>query len=88
MVWNLVRMPPGRLSGEVFRASPSGRRPPGQTEDTLERLYLLGGLGMSSWECLPKPPKRYNGFISEKLVEVAGERSAWVSLLRLLPQQP
>ncbi|TWW63632.1 hypothetical protein D4764_03G0006400 [Takifugu flavidus] len=25
---HLVRMPPGRLPGEVFRACPSGRRPP------------------------------------------------------------
>ncbi|TWW59258.1 hypothetical protein D4764_06G0007880 [Takifugu flavidus] len=27
---HLVRMPPGRLPGEVFRACPSGRRPPGR----------------------------------------------------------
>ncbi|TWW71236.1 hypothetical protein D4764_17G0007190 [Takifugu flavidus] len=27
---HLVRMPPGRLPGEVFRACPSSRRPPGR----------------------------------------------------------
>ncbi|TWW73461.1 hypothetical protein D4764_15G0008550 [Takifugu flavidus] len=27
---HLVRMPPGHLPGEVFRACPSGRRPPGR----------------------------------------------------------
>ncbi|TWW67188.1 hypothetical protein D4764_02G0002290 [Takifugu flavidus] len=27
---HLVRMPPGRLPDEVFRACPSGRRPPGR----------------------------------------------------------
>ncbi|TWW55039.1 hypothetical protein D4764_09G0000880 [Takifugu flavidus] len=27
---HLVRMPPGRLPGDVFRACPSGRRPPGR----------------------------------------------------------
>ncbi|TWW64273.1 hypothetical protein D4764_03G0012810 [Takifugu flavidus] len=35
---HLVRMPPGRLPGEVFRACPSGRRPPedpGHVGDTM-----------------------------------------------------
>ena len=35
---HLVRMPPGRLPGEVFRARPTGRRPRG-------RLCLWAGLG-------------------------------------------
>ena len=47
---------------------------PGQTKDTLERLYLSAGLGMS-W-CPP-----------EELVEVAVERSVWVSLLRVFPRR-
>ena len=42
---HLVRMPPGRLPGEVFRARPTGRRPRGRTQDTLERLCLSAGLG-------------------------------------------
>uniref|UniRef100_A0A8C6M4A0 Reverse transcriptase domain-containing protein n=1 Tax=Nothobranchius furzeri TaxID=105023 RepID=A0A8C6M4A0_NOTFU len=36
---HLVRMPPGRLPGEVFRACP------GSTQDTLERLHLQSGPG-------------------------------------------
>ena len=44
MSWlgHLVRMPQGRLPGEVFRARPIG---PGKTQDTLERLCLSAGLG-------------------------------------------
>ena len=45
----------------------------GQTQDTLEGLYLLAGLGTS------RCPHQ------EELVVVAGERSVWISLLRLLP---
>ncbi|TWW67089.1 hypothetical protein D4764_02G0001300 [Takifugu flavidus] len=59
---HLVRMPPGRLPGEVFRACPSGRRPPGKTQDTLERLSLSTGLGTPG-----DPP--------DELEEVAGEGS-------------
>ncbi|KAI3372636.1 hypothetical protein L3Q82_023109 [Scortum barcoo] len=42
---HLFRMPPGRLPREVFQACPTGRRPPGKTQDTLERLCLSAGLG-------------------------------------------
>ncbi len=35
-IGHLFRMPPGRPPGEVFRARPTGRRPPGKTQDTLE----------------------------------------------------
>ena len=41
---HLVRMPPGRLPGEVFRAHPTGRRPRGRPrtrwKDTLQVLLL------------------------------------------------
>ncbi|PWA21171.1 hypothetical protein CCH79_00009483 [Gambusia affinis] len=57
---HLVRMPPGRLPGEVFRARPTGRRPRGRPRtrwrDDVSRL---------AWERLGIPP--------EELVEVASE---------------
>ena len=69
---HLVRMPPGRLPGEVFRARPSGRRPRGRPRtrwrDSVSRL---------AWGRLRIP--------LEELDEVAGEREVWASLLRLLP---
>ncbi|TWW61130.1 hypothetical protein D4764_05G0012200 [Takifugu flavidus] len=62
---HLVRMPPGRLPGEVFRACPSGRRPPGRPRtrwrDYVSRLV---------WERLGIPP--------DELEEVAGEREEFV----------
>ncbi|TWW80480.1 hypothetical protein D4764_01G0002950 [Takifugu flavidus] len=69
---HLVRMPPGRLPGEVFRACPSGRRPPGRPR-TRWRDYV----SRLAWERLGIPP--------DELEEVAGEREVWASLLRLLP---
>ena len=72
---HLVRMPPGRLPGEVFRARPSGRRPRGRPR-TRWRDYI----SRLAWERLGIPP--------EELVEVAGERTVWASLLRLLPPRP
>ncbi|TWW79207.1 hypothetical protein D4764_10G0002370 [Takifugu flavidus] len=72
---HLVRMPPGRLPGEVFRACPSGRRPPGKPR-TRWRDYV----SRLAWERLGIPP--------DELEEVAGEREVWASLLRLLPPRP
>ncbi|TWW59397.1 hypothetical protein D4764_06G0009270 [Takifugu flavidus] len=72
---HLLRMPPGRLPGEVFRACPSGRRPPGRPR-TRWRDYV----SRLAWERLGIPP--------DELEEVAGEREVWASLLRLLPPQP
>ncbi|TWW64601.1 hypothetical protein D4764_22G0002480 [Takifugu flavidus] len=46
-----VRMPPGRLPGEVFRACPSGRRPPGRPR-TRWRNYV----SRLVWERLGIPP--------------------------------
>ncbi|TWW73387.1 hypothetical protein D4764_15G0007810 [Takifugu flavidus] len=69
---HLVRMPPGRLPGEVFRACPSGRRPPGRPR-TRWRDYV----SRLAWERLGIPP--------DELEEVAGEMEVWASLLRLLP---
>ncbi|TWW77426.1 hypothetical protein D4764_12G0008160 [Takifugu flavidus] len=72
LLGHLVRMPTGRLPGEVFGACPSGRRPPGRPRtrwrDFVSRLV---------WERLGIPP--------DELEEVAGEREVWASLLRLLP---
>ena len=48
----------------------------GQTQDTLERLYLLAGLGTSL--C---PPGGVGGCSW-------GEGSVWMSLLKLLPPRP
>ncbi|TWW81730.1 R2DM Retrovirus-related Pol polyprotein from type II retrotransposable element [Takifugu flavidus] len=71
---HLVKMPPGRLPGEVFRACPSGRRPPGRPR-TRWRDYV----SRLAWERLGIPP--------DELEEVAGEREVW-TLLRLLPPRP
>lgn len=72
---HLIRMPPGRLPGEVFRARPTGRRPRGRPR-TRWRDYV----SQLAWERLGVP--------REELDEVAGEREVWVSLLRLLPPRP
>ncbi|TWW64209.1 hypothetical protein D4764_03G0012170 [Takifugu flavidus] len=52
---HLVRMPPGRLPGEVFRACPSGRRPPGRPRtrwrDYVSRLaWERLGIPRMSWK--------------------------------------
>ncbi|TWW57668.1 hypothetical protein D4764_07G0003870 [Takifugu flavidus] len=60
---------------EVFRACPSGRRPPGRPR-TRWRDYV----SRLAWERLGIPP--------DELEEVAGEREVWASLLRLLPPRP
>ncbi|XP_054621698.1 uncharacterized protein vopp1b isoform X1 [Dunckerocampus dactyliophorus] len=72
---HLVRMPPGRLPGEVFRASPTGKRPRGRPR-TRWRDYV----SQLAWERL--------GIRREELDEVAGERKIWASVLRLLPPRP
>uniref|UniRef100_A0A3B5Q4K1 Reverse transcriptase domain-containing protein n=1 Tax=Xiphophorus maculatus TaxID=8083 RepID=A0A3B5Q4K1_XIPMA len=72
---HLVRMPPGRLPGEVLRARPTGRRPRGRPR-TRWRDYV----SLLAWERLGIPP--------EELEEVAGEREVWASLLKLLPPRP
>ncbi|KAI3374480.1 hypothetical protein L3Q82_006305 [Scortum barcoo] len=55
---HLFRMPPGRLPREVFQACPTGRRPSGKTQDTLERLCLSAGLGTPRG-----PPGRAGGSV-------------------------
>ncbi|XP_061603617.1 uncharacterized protein LOC133465136 isoform X5 [Phyllopteryx taeniolatus] len=72
---HLIRMPPGRLPGDVFRGHPTGRRPRGQTR-TRWRDYI----SRLAWQRLRIPP--------EELGEVAGEREVWASLLKLLPPRP
>ena len=72
---HLVRMPPRRLPGEVFRARPTGRRPRWRPR-TRWRDYV----SRLAWEHL--------GIPLEELDEVAGERKVWASLLRLLPPWP
>ena len=71
---HLIRMPPGSVPGEVFRARPTGRRPRGRPRTRWrDDVYRL------AWERL--------GIPREELDEVAGEREVWASLLRLLPPQ-
>ena len=72
---NLVRMPPGRLPGEVFQACPSGRKLWGRPRARW-RAYI----SPATWERLGVP--------QEELVDVAGERAVWMSLLKLLPPRP
>ena len=72
---HLVRVPPGRIPGEVFRARPTGRRPRGRPKthwrDYVSRLAL----------------ERFRTPL-EELDEVAGEREVWDFLLKLLPPRP
>uniref|UniRef100_A0A8C6NQ68 Reverse transcriptase domain-containing protein n=1 Tax=Nothobranchius furzeri TaxID=105023 RepID=A0A8C6NQ68_NOTFU len=72
---HLVRMPPGRLPGEVFQARPTGRRPKGRPR-TRWRDYV----SHLARERLGIPP--------EELVQVAGEREVWAFRIRLLPPRP
>ena len=72
---HLIRMPPGRLPGEVFRACPTGRRPRGRPR-TRWRDYV----SQLAWERL--------GIPRDELDEVAGEREVWASLLKMLPPRP
>ncbi|TWW71221.1 hypothetical protein D4764_17G0007040 [Takifugu flavidus] len=72
---HLARMPSGHLPLEVFRTCPTGRRPRGRPR-TRWRDYI----SRLAWERLGVPP--------EELMEVAGERAVWASLLKLLPPRP
>ncbi|TWW81188.1 hypothetical protein D4764_01G0010030 [Takifugu flavidus] len=72
---HLARMPSGRLPLQVFRTCPTGRRPPGWAR-TRWRDYI----SRLVYERLGVPP--------EELMEVAGERAVWASLLQLLPPRP
>ncbi|TWW77246.1 hypothetical protein D4764_12G0006360 [Takifugu flavidus] len=74
-LWHLARMPSGRLSSEVLRTCPTGRRPCGRPR-TRWRDYI----SRRAWDRLGVPP--------EELIEVAGERAVWASLLKLLPLRP
>nr|XP_054589577.1 uncharacterized protein LOC129153652 isoform X2 [Nothobranchius furzeri] len=72
---HLVRMPPGRLPGEVFRACPAVRRPPGRPR-TRWRGYISNLV------------RERLGVLPEELVEKAGERTVWSSLVGMLPPRP
>ena len=72
---HLVRVPPGRLPGEVFRARSICRRHPGKPR-TRWKDYV-------SWLAWVR-----HDIPLEKLDEVAGERAVWACLLRLLPPRP
>uniref|UniRef100_A0A8C6KH39 Reverse transcriptase domain-containing protein n=1 Tax=Nothobranchius furzeri TaxID=105023 RepID=A0A8C6KH39_NOTFU len=72
---HLVRMPPGRLPGEVFRACPAGRGPPGRPR-TRWRGYISNLV------------QERLGVLPEELVEVAGERTVWSSLVGMLLPRP
>ncbi|TWW78260.1 Protein bicaudal C -like protein 1-B [Takifugu flavidus] len=66
-------MPPGRLPGEVFRACPSGRRPPGRPRtrwrDYVSRLV---------WERLGIPPDELEEIMDETQTQIA-----WPSKLKI-----
>ena len=68
---HLVRMPPGRLPGEVVRTRPTVKRPPGR-----RRTHWSDCVSGLAWERL--------GILPEELHEVAGEREVWAFLFRLL----
>jgi len=72
---HLVRMPPGRLPGEVFQSCPTGRRPGGRPR-TRRRDFV----SRLAWKTLGVP--------LEELEEVARDRDVWISLLKLLLPQP
>uniref|UniRef100_A0A8C6Q6A0 Reverse transcriptase domain-containing protein n=1 Tax=Nothobranchius furzeri TaxID=105023 RepID=A0A8C6Q6A0_NOTFU len=72
---DLVRMPPGCLPGEVFRACPAGRRPPGRPR-TRWRGYISNLV------------QERLGVLPEELLEKAGERTVWSSLVGMLPPRP
>ncbi|TWW75398.1 hypothetical protein D4764_13G0000600 [Takifugu flavidus] len=67
------RTPP--FTVEVFQTCPTGKRPRGRPR-TKWRDYI----SRLAWERLGVPP--------EELMEVAGERAVWVSLLKLLSPPP
>ena len=56
---HLVRMPPGRLPGEVFRARPTGRRPRTRWRDYVSRL---------AWERLGVPLEELDEVAGEREV--------------------
>jgi len=68
---DLVRIPPGRLPLEVFRACPTKRRPQGRP-----RTPWRDFMSLLAWERL--------GIQRDELKSVAGERDVWVCLLNLL----
>jgi len=72
---HLIRMSPGRLPLEGFRARPSGRRPRGRLR-TRWRDYI----SRLAWERLRIP--------KDELESVAGEKEAWGALLSRLPPRP
>ncbi|XDV12047.1 hypothetical protein PO909_000801 [Leuciscus waleckii] len=72
---HLLRMPPGRLPGKVFRACPTGRRPWGRP-----RICWRDYVSRLAWERFGVP--------LEELEEMSRERPLWASLLRLLPLRP
>ncbi len=72
---HLFRIPPGCRPGEVFLASPTGKRPQGRPR-TRWRDYV----SRLACERLGIPP--------EEQEEVSREREVWASLLRLLPPRP
>ena len=59
---HLIRMPPGRLPGEVFQACPSRRKPRDRP-----RKHLRDYVPQLAWECLSVSQEGY--------VDMAGERS-------------
>ncbi|KAK3546089.1 hypothetical protein QTP70_022888 [Hemibagrus guttatus] len=72
---HLFRMPPGRLPGEVFRASSTRKRPRGRP-----RTHWRDYVSRLAWERLGVPP--------EELEEVSGERELFRRDPEAFPGQP
>ena len=72
---HLYRMPPGRLPREVFRACPTGGRPPGRPRDRWRDL-------------VSKMARQRLGIPLNELEEVCGDREVWASLVRMLLPRP
>ncbi|TWW74389.1 hypothetical protein D4764_14G0003920 [Takifugu flavidus] len=72
---HLARMSSELLPLEVFWTCPTGRRPCGRP-----RMRWRDYISRLAWERLGVSP--------EELMEVAGERAVWASLLKLLPPRP
>ncbi|TWW53244.1 hypothetical protein D4764_0289930 [Takifugu flavidus] len=68
VAWALVRMPPGRLPGEVFRACPSGKGPPGRPR-TRWRDYV----SRLAWERLERGSSPWMGWLRDRWPGRRGE---------------
>lgn len=71
----LIRMPPGCLTLEVFKARPTGKRPYRQTQNMLERLYISSDLATPQ-----DPPGRVACYVGGGHLEHLPDPAATVTL--------